>query len=276
MYLVFDIGKTKMRLATYSEDEGLGIEHIAQVPESFADFAQEFSIAAKKCSQGVDIKAAVGGIGMPLNKDRTTSVGRHWVDEPIKETLEKELGVPVYLHNDAAMVGLGEAVHGAGVGYNVVAYVTVSTGVGGARIVNGEIDEYSVGFEPGHQIIDPDKTLCLECAGNTLEEYVSGAAIAKRFEKPPYEIPQSDPLWNELAQFLAYGLNNIIVHWRPDVVVLGGSMIVGDPAILIKDIQKHLKNTLTIFPEAPPVVLAQLGDVGGLHGAVAYIKQSEK
>lgn len=276
MYLVFDIGKTKMRLATYSEDGGLGTEHIGQVPEDFNDFLQDFRITAEKCLAGQVIEKAIGGIGMPLNKEKTETVGVRWIGEPVKKKLEEVIGAPVHLENDAAMVGLGEAVDGAGSGFSVMAYVTVSTGVGGARIVDRKIDEQSVGFEPGHQIIDPDKTLCVTCAGNTLEEYVSGSAVEKRFGKPPYEISQDDPLWDELAKWLAYGLNNIIVHWRPDVIVLGGSMIVGDPAILMEDVEKHLKNTLTVFPETPALKKAELGDVGGLHGAVEYIKQLEE
>jgi len=275
MYLVFDIGKTKMRMATYSAEEGLGKEYIGQVAEDFYDFLEEFKSTAGRCAGG-KIERAVGGIGMPLNKEKSETVGVRWVGKPVREKLEEILGVPVHLENDGAMVGLGEAVDGAGAGFSVVAYITVSTGVGGARIAGGAVDERSVGFEPGHQIIDPDKTLCLECAGNTLEEYVSGSAVEKRFGKPPYEIAQDDPLWDELAKWLAYGLNNAIVHWRPDVVVLGGSMIVGDPAILVEDVEKHLKNTLTVFPEIPPLKKAELGDIGGLHGAVEYIKQMEK
>jgi glucokinase len=50
--------------------------------------------------------------------------------------------------------GLGEAVFGAGKGREIVVYMTISTGVGGARIVGGKIDASAMGFEPGHQIID--------------------------------------------------------------------------------------------------------------------------
>ena len=55
----------------------------------------------------------------------------------------------------------------------------------------------------------------------------------------PYEIPQADAIWDQLAYYLAHGLRNSILYWSPDVIVLGGSMIIGDPRILLDDIIKH-------------------------------------
>jgi len=242
---------------------------------SFDDFIYVFEQQVKKIADDDDIESAIGGIGAPLNKEKTETVNVKWRGLPIKKRLEEAVGAPVYLENDSAMVGLGEAVYGAGIGDEIVAYITVSTGVGGARIVNGKIDEASIGFEPGHQIIDADKTLCLDCAGNTLEEYISGGAVEKRFNKKPYEI-EDEHLWREeLPKFLAYGLNNIIVNWSPDSVILGGSMIVGDPAISIPKTAQYLREILKVFPKIPIIKMAKLNDIGGLHGAMAYLKQQD-
>jgi hypothetical protein len=49
-------------------------------------------------------------------------------------------------------------------------------------------------------------------------------------------------------------------------------MMVGDPKIPIENVRKHLEVALKIFPEHPPLALATLGAVGGLHGALAYAK----
>ena len=67
-----------------------------------------------------------------------------------------------YLANDSDLDGLGEATVGAGKGFNIVAYITVSTGIGGVRIVGGKIDVSTYGFEPGHQIIDADGSIYSE------------------------------------------------------------------------------------------------------------------
>lgn len=159
-------------------------------------------------------------------------------------------------------------------GYGIVVYITVSTGVGGVRIIDNYIDKRAYGFEPGHQIIDIDNTVCPECKSGELEDLVSGTAMTYRFGVKAYEIKDQN-LWDEeLPRLLAYGLHNTILHWSPDVVVLGGSMIVGDPAINVEQTNEHLRNISKIFPELPAVKKAELGDFGGIHGALAFVRQN--
>jgi predicted NBD/HSP70 family sugar kinase len=152
--------------------------------------------------------------------------------------------------------------------------MTVSTGVGGVRIVDGEIDKSAMGFEPGHQIIDADGTLCPECKSvpGYLERYVSGSAIEMRHGKKAYEI--DDPgVWDEAARFLAYGLNNTIVHWSPDVVILGGSVTGKIP---LDKVRVYLADILKIFPEPPLIRKAVLGDFGGLYGALHFLNEKKR
>ena len=140
--------------------------------------------------------------------------------------------------------------------------------------MDGKIDAASTGFEPGHQTIDIDKTVCPTCESADLEDLISGTAIERRFGKKPYEIPQSDPLWDELAHLLAHGLKNTIVYWSPDVIVLGGSMIIGDPRIKLEDIERHTKEILGDLAPCPPMKDALLADLGGLYGAMALLAQN--
>jgi predicted NBD/HSP70 family sugar kinase len=105
-----------------------------------------------------------------------------------------------------------------------------------------------------------------------LEGYVSGTAVRLRYKKEPSGI--TDPVvWDELAKWLAVGLNNTIVHWSPDVVVLGGSMITGEPAIPMDAIERHLGETMRIFPTPPSLKKGELGDLGGLYGALELATQ---
>jgi len=177
----------------------------------------------------------------------------------------------VLVQNDASMSSLGDALLGAGRGFNIMAYITIGTGVGGARIVDGKIDRTSIGFEPGHQIVDIDQTVFPKAGGKMLEDYISGAAVYKIFGKKPKEI--KDPVfWDGIAKILAYGLANNTVHWSPDVIVLGGSMINGDPAIPIDATVKYLHEVLKIYPTLPVIKKSELGDQGGLYGALEYAK----
>lgn len=280
MYILFDIGGTKTRISATESLDDIGEMVSFRTPQSFEEGMSMFREHVVPLLKGKEVHRAVGGIRGPLSRDHSTitkeDILTDWVDKPIRERIALALlGAKTTLLNDTALVGLGEAHFGAGKGYDIVAYHTVSTGVGGARIVAGQLDEASIGFEPGHQIIDADMTLRPgDGSADTLEELISGTAVEKRFGKKPYEIPQGDPLWDELALYLAYGLKNTILYWSPDVVVLGGSMMIGDPRILLPDVKRHTEKVLGGFVPMPELKDATLADKGGLYGALAVLKNS--
>lgn len=264
-----------MRVVAADSEKFIVAPVVVNTPHDFSEGIETLKRIIVNIANGAPIQAIVGGIAGPLNKEKTMLAKSPnlsgWVEHDIKTALMEAFKVPVVLENDAAMVGLGEAHFGAGRGKGIVAYITISTGVGGARIVHGEIDQSAQGFEPGHQIIDPDNTLCPTCEGNDLEAYISGTAIEKRYGKKPFEI-HDDAIWNQLAKFLAYGLNNVIVYWSPDIIVLGGSMM-KEVGIPVPAVREHLTSILKIFPNMPVIEKATLADFGGLYGALAYARK---
>jgi len=276
MYLVFDIGGSKTRLALSSDRQTLGDPKVVDTPK---DFDEGIALIKKTVSEllgGAKIEGAAGGVAGVLDKSKSElSRAPHlegWAWKPLKEKLEEILLCPVRLENDSAAVALGEAHEGKGKGQKIVAYLTVSTGVGGARIVDGKIDGNSFGFEPGHQIIDPNGPMCLACGvKGHLEAFISGYQVGLQYKMPAYEIADKN-VWEELSKYLAIGVNNILVHWSPDIVIIGGSMMkqVGIP---IDRIREHLKEIFKIFPTIPPVELASLGDLGGLYGGLALLRE---
>ena len=276
MYILFDIGGTKMRIAASHDLEKFEEPIIIPTPRDFNEGITAFKDAVINLSHGEDIEAIAGGIAGPFSGEKCTLVGspnlKDWINKPLRDELKNAFTAPVYIENDAALAGLGEATAGAGKGYDIVAYITVGTGMGGVRIVRGKIDQKTIGFEPGHQIIDIDKSACPNCDGNYLGDYVSGKGLKNRIGKDPHEITDENT-WDELARWLAYGLNNTIVHWSPEVVVLGGSMIVKKPGISVERVKEHLKDILRIFPELPEIKEAELADFGGVHGALEFMRQ---
>ncbi|MFC1731835.1 ROK family protein [candidate division KSB1 bacterium] len=277
MYIVFDIGGTKMRMAgTRDLKEFVGEPIVVETPTDFEDGMNILKEKINEISNGEKVEVIGGGIAGPFDKKTGSLISSPnlggWVGKSIVSYLKEEFNVPVYIDNDSAVVGLGEMHYGAGNKEGIGVYMTISTGVGGARFVDGYIDEASVGFEPGHGIIDPDKSMCPDCESGELESYIGGAATEKRMGVKPYEITEPG-FWDTYAKYLAYGLNNMIIHWSPKVVVLGGSMIVGDPAIPVGRTIEYLKEILTIFPELPEIKKAELGALGGLYGAMVLISQ---
>lgn len=266
MHIVFDIGGTKMRIGIAENFKTISKTVILPTPKSFADGMALFKKASKELANGKKIKAISGGIAGPLDKNKTMILNalnlQGWSKKPLVKELKKIFKSSVYLENDAALAGLGEATFGAGVGKKIIAYLTISTGVGGARIVNEKIDQNSFGFEPGHQIMFFGKEMI------TLENLVSGTAIEKKYGKKPYEI-YDGKIWDNVAKNLAYGLHNVTVLWSPDVIILGGSVM---NKISIEKVRQHLSAILRIFPKPPLIRKSKLGDLVGLFGALARLK----
>lgn len=279
MYLLFNIGGTKMRIAAAENTDAIDTAVMMPTPRSFEDGMATFEKAARDLLQGQKPDALSGGIAGTFASDRRALITSpnlpNWTGKPLADRLEKIFGVPVLLANDAMLEALGEATEGAGKGHRIVGYITVGTGIGGCRIVNGRIDEYASGFEPGFQIIDLTGDPCPTCALPLyLETYVSGTAVKARYGMDPAQI--DDPaIRDELARALAYGLNNTIVHWSPDIIVLGGGMIMGENPIPLERIRFHLAAVMKIFPRIPPVEKSALGEKAGFYGALEFLAQHE-
>lgn len=275
-YILFDIGGSKTRVAKTlgadSFDEPLVIETIPD----FERGVQAFGDAIEKVAAGERIEGIIGGFPGPKGVRKEMFGAPNipsWANQPLKERLESRFQVPIVIKNDGALGALGEAVFGYGKGKRNVVYITVSTGVGGGRVVDGNIDETALyGFEPGWQIIDASGTLCDGCTPPVyLEHYISGRNVEKRMGRKPYEITDT-AFWNEMARYLAYGLNNIMVLWSPDVIILGGSMM-NEIGIAVADVEKHLRDLNVIFPDIPELAKTKLGDAVTLHGALALAKK---
>lgn len=261
-----------MRVGVSADRESISQVKIIPTPKDFGQGVQALKQVANELSGGAKIEKIAGGIAGVLYKDKTglakSANVNDWVGKPLKTELERVFGATVKLENDAAIEGLGEANSGAGKNQGIIAFITIGTGVGGVRIINGKIDENALGFEPGHQIIVPDGNQC-NCGGKGhLETYVAGSYIEKIYHKKAEEIEDTG-IWNEIARYLSLGLTNVSVHWSPDIIVLGGSVSLSIP---LEKVQGYLKEFLTVFPEAPQIIKASLGDEVGLYGALELLK----
>nr|MBD3359321.1 ROK family protein [Candidatus Buchananbacteria bacterium] len=267
MYLLFDIGGTKTRLAITKNGKKLDQVKIFSTPEDFEFGSNLIYEQALVLSQRKKIKTVYGGLAGPLDKTKSKLLNAPnlptWINKPFKNKLKQKFKVPVYLENDAALAGLGEANYGAGQGYKIIAYLTISTGVGGAKIVNRQIEQNSLGFEPGHQLINYDG----KKNSQTLEENISGSYLQTKYKRPAKKI-KDQKIWQNEARLLAYGLNNLVVLWSPEIIILGGSLM---DSINLSLVKKYLKQTVNIFPDIPDLKKAKKGDLSGLYGALSLI-----
>lgn len=267
MYLVFDIGATNARVALVKRNRLIKPQFF-RTPESLGEVLSLLSDYAA----GQSFSAVAGCLPgqFNLSKRRLTFARNlpNFRGLDIAGAFEKTFHCPVFMENDAALAGLGEAVYGAGKGRDIVVYFTISSGVNGVRIVDGKIDRKAWGFEIGGQLLDKTRDL---------ESLVGGKALSRRYKIPPEKIANSK-IWRQVSADLARGVFNSLVFWSPDIVVLGGGLIDSGAVRLIQTNTelRRIKITLKTPVPLPPVVVSKLGRLAGLYGALEYLKQQKK
>lgn len=265
MRAVFDIGATHTRVGVSRDGRTLDKFEVLTTDQGAEGWTMVADALAGLVAGEHDL-AVAGGVASQID----SKTGRlyhamnlpEWNGVALRDGLERHLGAPVQLVNDVALVGLGEAKFGAGRGAHIVMYETVSTGVNAIRIIDGVIDHLEHGNEIGRQLVlGPGGRL------RDLESLTGGAALERRRGRPPRELA-GQAVWRSEARLLALGLYNSLLHWSPDVVVFGGSMM---RDIDVEDIRHELAKLPPVFPAWPPIVAAQLGDLGGLYGGLALL-----
>ncbi len=259
MYILIDVGGTKTRVTLTEHREAFVTPVIFETPQDFHEWLNALKEAVTPLHNGRKIDGVI--VGVP---GRFTPDGRivktpnlpEWKDAALKQSLEEFFSCTAIVENDAALVGLGEAVYGAGKGHAIVAYITISTGVGGTRIVDGKIDKSTYGFEIGHSIID---------RGQEVESLIGGGALEKRFGKPSHEV-HDVTLWEKINHYAGVFGANTIMYWSPSIIVYGGP-VMND--LHIETIEKEAKQYLHMYEKTPIFIRGTLKDFGGLYGALA-------
>lgn len=271
MYILVDIGGTNTRITSCKDLEAFGEPFIYDTPHDYDSGIKQLVEHARRYAAGEPIERMMVGIPGTQSRDhRSTFIsGTHslglWSGRTIAADLEAALSAQVSMENDTALVGLGEAVSGAGKGASIMAYFTVSTGVGAVRILDEHIERMVHGAEVGGQYL----TLAHD---KTLEQLVSGTAVYEKYGKHPRELGKDSPVWEELAEIFAVGVYNSLLHWSPERVVFGGSMF-NDIGISVDRVKHFVEMVNVKLPEVPPFVHSSLGNVGGLWGGLARLRQ---
>jgi predicted NBD/HSP70 family sugar kinase len=269
MVIVGNIGGTHTRIAGSEARDSFEEPVILDTPSSFEELLDTFVRSSLVIANERPITSAVIGVAGLLSPDksemlRSPNLG-DWVGKDIKKAFTEALGAPVTFENDAALEALGEARTGAGVGSSIVAYLSVGTGVGGARVVDGKLDRAAHGFEVGHQLLGATD------GAMEWEEIVSGSGLGRKYGQPSSTI--KDPgVWAEVGDQFAYGLYNTILHWSPDCVVLGGALF-NEKAIPLERVETKLKSLARALSDLPELRLAKHGDLSGLYGALALSQE---
>ena len=121
-----------------------------------------------------------------------------WHNVALRDIFHAKLNMPVFLEKDTNVAVLGEYMFGAGRGYQQVVYLTISTGIGGGVIANGQLLNGATGTatEVGHMTIDRYGPHC-NCGNiGCLESIASGTAIARRANERMHLATAMEPLYS--------------------------------------------------------------------------------
>lgn len=221
----------------------------------------------------------------------------------VVQPLRDKFNIPVYLDNDANVAAIGEFMFGAGKGKETIVYFTVSTGVGGGAILDGNIfrGNTSNALEIGHITVNPNGPRC-NCGNiGCLEAMSSGTAIGKRGrEAVSTNVETSLRNYNEITSFevfteaaagdavakdiidealtyLGIGVANAISIFDPQMIIIGGGVSKAGDIVFDKVREVVNKRCFKSMAQACEILPAGLGADAGVVGAVALaILQSNK
>lgn len=273
MYLLFDLGGTRSRFALTADGEKLEEIKIFDTPQEWSEVSSLLDQVKQDLLNGEGVDGVAGGIAGQVDSLGVLQMSPHisgWVGKNIRQAFENVFGVSVSIGNDNALAGLGEAILGAGKGKGIVAYIGIGTGVGGSRIVGGEIDKNAFGFEIGHHIMDA-------CKGLSLEELVSGSAFQNIYGRKPRQDDTDLSAWREVGERMGEGFYNVALFWSPDVIVLGGTMMHRSPEVMTNTYQETFEKLMEKIdmPEVT-LVLSEFEDESGLWGAATTVRKGGK
>ncbi len=287
--LSVDFGGTKIsasriingEIVKYVESKTAGNATIDGQIYDIMQLLNQLSIQANdKISVALAGRVTKQGIWQAVNSKTLTEV----TNVPLKEMLQKKLSRPVNIQNDATAAMVGEYISGAAKGYQRAAFITVSTGVGGGIIIDGNPLTSDNGLA-GHIGFTSSKFATDKCGSgrqHTVESIASGNALAKiarragqsvNSGKDVFDAHLAGEVWatkiviqsaNAIAE-LCVNLNAIL---GLDIIAIGGSIGLAEGYLSL--VMQALKHEPEIF--RPKIVKAKLGKNAALIGVLANIE----
>lgn len=305
-YAGLDLGGTFIKGGIVSEEGKLIVKDKIRTGSKrpYEEIAADMAKLVRELSERANVVVEAVGVGSPGTVDSAHGVivystNIRWDNVPLGKTISDNLGLPVYITNDANAAALGECFVGAGKKLKNVVFVTLGTGVGGGIVLGGKLYEgfRSAGAEIGHSLlkIGGEKCTCGRCG--CFEAYASATALIRQTQKAMHTNPKS-AMWelckgdenkvdgktafdgmrlgdraakkvvNTYIGYLAEGLCDLANVFRPEAILLGGG-ICAEGETLLEPLRTKLSESIFGGMGYAPVQIltASLGNDAGVFGA---------
>lgn len=252
-------------LASFKQD-GTQLDSVKfKTPRRYEDFLLALAESIPKIATGSWKMACVAAPGI-INHDKgvVEAFGNlPWLNVPLQKDVAVITKCTVLIENDAKLAGLSEARLLRPLRHKAL-YITVSTGIGGALIIDGRLDQDLADAEIGQMLFEREGRLV------TWESMASGKAIVRRFGKLASQL--NDPhIWKLFAHDLALGLIDVAAAYQPDIIIIGGGVGSHFKKFVVP-LKAALESYESPLVEAPKVVQARHPEEAVIFGCYELIK----
>lgn len=193
------------------------------------------------------------GVGVSGIVDKERGISKNavnipsWRDVPIKDILEKEFRIPVFVNNDTNCFAFAERYYGEGTIYRNIACLTLSIGVGAGIIINSELyDGNNMGAGEFGILPYLDSDYEHYCGQKFFRKYDTTAEEAYALAMQGDE--KMIALWRAVGMHIGNLINVILLTYDPQVIILGGDLLCG-----YEFFRESMEDSMKRFPFAETI-----------------------
>jgi len=221
------------------------------------------------------------GIGVPSIVDLANGIVYDvvnipsWKEVRLKDILEKEFDVPVYINNDVNCFVLGEKHFGHGKKHKTFVGITIGTGIGSGIIIQDKLYSGSncgageIGYLPYK-----DRDFEHYCSANFFERIYNTTAH-ETFLRAEQKDAAALKLWEEFGSNVGVALRSVVYAYDPEAIIMGGSI-----SKALKYFQESMYAAMqeTYFPNSIEKLKIYVSDVKHISmlGAAAQVDHHEE
>ncbi|WP_114285553.1 ROK family transcriptional regulator [Candidatus Halocynthiibacter alkanivorans] len=210
----------------------------------------------------------------------------------LRDLVQHQLDLPVFIDNDANLVAMAEQFFGHGRGVSDFIVITIESGVGMGIVIDNEIYRGTGGrgAEFGHTKVQLDGALCRCGQRGCLEAYVADYALLREattttdltdadtaaerlqllFDAAKNGDTTAKSILDRAGRMFAMGLANMVNVFDPKLIILSGERMQAD-FLYAEDVIANLEKSIVQIDMPPPEVkIHKWGDLMWAKGAGAY------
>lgn len=278
--MVFDLGGTSVKYGRSEKDKIVNKGRF-KTPNTLKELLKKMKAVTDLDVDGIAISSP-GSVNQEERVIKGISAIPYIHFIPIYDLLEKELGLPIAIENDANCAGLCEVEIGAAKeGKNVIS-VVLGTGMGGSVFINRELHvgshlfggEFGMTINTNNRTASKNGTLVATTNryNKRMNTDIDGIQLLELYDNKEEVAVE---VIEEMFDYIAETLYNIQVIIDPDYVVLGGG--ISNRISLSNEISDRLDlllNEIDIASAKPKIVNAQFKNDANLLGAVINYKKT--